>query len=290
MLAGLLTLALASATSSFAQSNAATASDAAPAAQAPKGAGEGIKVYGQWTIEIRNRDGSIARHVEFENALTSEGPAILSGLLFGSLVPGSWALVVDGSSSPCSSNKNSSSKEGGCVIVQEGSGLTTLKLFSPCTTTVGPVGAGKTQPFCYSTLNPSETGSGGVLGFSSFTLSGEAYADTSTSISSVLSGPAICGVFGKATEPTSISPSGCFDKQIFEPFTQYDFSAAANCGKSGQSLCTLPVQAGQVISATVTFSFSSPSGDGQAARVARTNAAQRDPNPARPFPSTPVNH
>jgi hypothetical protein len=30
---------------------------------------EGIKVHGHWTIEVRNSDGSLARHVEFENSL-----------------------------------------------------------------------------------------------------------------------------------------------------------------------------------------------------------------------------
>ena len=50
----------------------------AKAAKAPRGTGEGIQIHGQWTIEIRNRDGSVARHVEFENALVDDGPALLT--------------------------------------------------------------------------------------------------------------------------------------------------------------------------------------------------------------------
>jgi hypothetical protein len=34
-----------------------------------KGAKEGIAVHGHWTIEIRNPDGSVAKHVEFENSI-----------------------------------------------------------------------------------------------------------------------------------------------------------------------------------------------------------------------------
>ena len=86
----LLAVALASAASSFAQSNAGTAPKAADAkaaqpsassltakaAKAPRGTGEGIQIHGQWTIEIRNRDGSVARHLEFENSLVDDGSGI----------------------------------------------------------------------------------------------------------------------------------------------------------------------------------------------------------------------
>jgi len=34
---------------------------------------EGIKVHGQWTIEVFDPDGKLAAHREFENALTPEG-------------------------------------------------------------------------------------------------------------------------------------------------------------------------------------------------------------------------
>src|SRR5271163_1792477 len=43
-----------------------------PAAKTPsKGSQEGIKVHGHWTIEVRNPDGSLAKHVEFENSLVT---------------------------------------------------------------------------------------------------------------------------------------------------------------------------------------------------------------------------
>jgi hypothetical protein len=286
MLVGLLTIALASSAGSWAQSNAAAAQATAPAAEAPRGTGEGIKVYGQWTIEIRNRDGSVARHVEFENALSATGPGALAGLLSGNLVPGSWGLIIGGTSSPCSSGKTL----GGCAIVQAASGQTKYRLFSPCATTVGPVQQGSKQPFCYATLEPSLTGTGGLYGYSSFTLSGEAYADTSATITNVQSGFGTCGIASKQVSLNYESPGACFAIPNFLLLTQYDFGLAGSCGGSGKALCPISVQAGQVIAATVTFSFSSPSGDGQAARVARTNATLRDPDPTMPASSVPVNH
>src|SRR5439155_9641455 len=43
--------------------------------------GDGIKVHGHWTIDVRNPDGALASHNEFENALEPGGASALSGLL-----------------------------------------------------------------------------------------------------------------------------------------------------------------------------------------------------------------
>ena len=94
-----------------------------PAAKPPaKGDREGIKVHGHWTIEVRNPDGSLDKHIEFENALVTSnfsdmpgGPALLFALLSGTYnfpaPPGSaatqaggWAINLQppsGSTSPC---------------------------------------------------------------------------------------------------------------------------------------------------------------------------------------------
>ena len=131
MLAGLLAVALALTASSFAQSNASAApkvadakaaqpsanSPSAKARKTPRGTGEGIQIHGWWTIEIRNRDGSVAKHVEFENAFVNDGPALLTALLPGISVAGSWELVVSGDPGPCGSGF-------ACWIVMPGSSVT----------------------------------------------------------------------------------------------------------------------------------------------------------------------
>jgi hypothetical protein len=52
-----------------------------------KGAKEGIVVHGHWTIEVKNPDGKVAAHQDFENTLDPiEGADLLTGLLSGEYV------------------------------------------------------------------------------------------------------------------------------------------------------------------------------------------------------------
>ena len=57
---------------------------------------EGIKVHGHWTIEVRNRDGSLANRREFENSLApvdAGGLAVILSRQFS--VGGWWVAFVD---------------------------------------------------------------------------------------------------------------------------------------------------------------------------------------------------
>jgi hypothetical protein len=78
-----------------------------PAGQTPsRGTHEGITAHGYWTIDVRDADGKLAKHLEFENQLCSAfvdpyrggnvpgGASTLSSVLAGTASPGSWALVV----------------------------------------------------------------------------------------------------------------------------------------------------------------------------------------------------
>jgi hypothetical protein len=56
----------------------ATRSTAAESSGGPK---EGIKVHGYWTIEVRNPDGKLVTHREFENALQDNGAKSLALIL-----------------------------------------------------------------------------------------------------------------------------------------------------------------------------------------------------------------
>lgn len=302
-------LAVALAASCFAQSNAAAVAKTADAktpqpsgnsltaraAKAPRGMGEGIQIHGWWTIEVRNRDGSAAKHVEFENSLVTDGPGTLAGLLSGNLAPGPWAVVLagiqggTGSPSPCSTGNV-------CLITEAGSAIQAD--FAPCPTgTVGPVTSG-TQPFCYATLVPSLAGSPGrYIHYSSFTLSGQAYVDTTTTVGLVATESMPCGSTSpeetpNLPPPNVPTPSACFSSSpdlVTVGFTEYDFGAAGSCGGTGQLLCPIPVQAGQTISATVQFIFSSPSSSQSAApALAHPHPLLRAPSPAKPPASTPV--
>jgi hypothetical protein len=97
-----------------------------PAARAatdePRGGAqsEGIKVHGQWTIDIRNTDGSLASHHEFKNALDSFGATALAQMLGRQKSTGVWGVglwhVGSGLRAPCPSYFN-----GACVIGEVGS-------------------------------------------------------------------------------------------------------------------------------------------------------------------------
>jgi len=60
------------------------------------GASDGIKVHGHWTIDVKNPDGSLASHNEFENALLADGAGELSKLLGRQETVVGWAVVLDG--------------------------------------------------------------------------------------------------------------------------------------------------------------------------------------------------
>jgi hypothetical protein len=62
----------------------------------PDSDSQGIKVHGHWVIDVRNPDGTLATHREFENSLTgaSQGQLLLGGLLSGYYVAGGYAIEL----------------------------------------------------------------------------------------------------------------------------------------------------------------------------------------------------
>jgi hypothetical protein len=61
---------------------------------------EGIQVHGHWTIDVRNPDGTLASHSDFENSLVSTGAAALVGSLSRASVTGLWHVFLDVSVAP----------------------------------------------------------------------------------------------------------------------------------------------------------------------------------------------
>jgi hypothetical protein len=120
LLVALLLMLLPAARISRAQSNAKPAlvgakgpTGAIPKAPAPPaakssshGPSDGIKVHGYWTIEVRNPDGKVAKHLEFENQLCTAfvdpgtgafvpgGDTTLAFLFTGQAAPGAWSIVL----------------------------------------------------------------------------------------------------------------------------------------------------------------------------------------------------
>jgi len=98
---------------------------AAPVAGAkpPAGPQEGIKVHGRWTIDVRNPDGTLVSHTEFENALTSSGRAIIGALLTGRTTVGGWGIILGPQAAaigPCADPYRIPHDPTGCLVTVSG--------------------------------------------------------------------------------------------------------------------------------------------------------------------------
>ena len=74
------------------KANAKQTSGPAQERRAPSGPNEGIKVHGHWTIEVRNPDGTVVTHREFENSLQPGGANLLGRYLSRAATVGHWEV------------------------------------------------------------------------------------------------------------------------------------------------------------------------------------------------------
>ena len=79
-----------------AQGRTAPALAAAHRESSARTGGDGIAVHGHWTIDVRNPDGKLASHHEFENALEPSGAIALAGLLGRQFQAATWRLDLVG--------------------------------------------------------------------------------------------------------------------------------------------------------------------------------------------------
>jgi len=238
-----------------AASVAVAAKTAAPVAQLPavkkplgmasaaKGLNTGIKVHGHWTLVVKNADGSVAKHVEFENTLQTDGGTdLISGLISGQYAIGTWTINFGsgGTVGPCSTNSVIHSP---CNIVQP----TASDLAAGCSASLAQVSP---QPFCYATLTRS------LSPQHTFILSGQAFVDTTTTINTVDTFAVYCEPNGPSTgpiTPSTVSPSSCLagtSNSNGEIFT------LASSTSTPPAFAPVNVTAGQTVTVTVQFSFS----------------------------------
>ncbi|MDP3062926.1 MAG: hypothetical protein Q8O40_06925 [Chloroflexota bacterium] len=124
-------------TSSAAAQSSSAGPTAAPAAQEPEvappgGPSEGIKVHGEWTIEVREPDGALVSRTEFENALTYSGKTTLAWFLSRQWAVGQWFVRIEGSPLfPCL--PASSSPSSSCYLAETTSGRTGSNVFKTLT-------------------------------------------------------------------------------------------------------------------------------------------------------------
>jgi hypothetical protein len=181
------------------------------------GRNEGIKVHGHWTIEVRNPDGTVARHVDFENSLSpGYGAPLLAGLLGHASTVGGWVVRLTGNVGNINTD---------AIFVSEPN---SPRADGPALTSSCPANA------CAQSTNLSVTVNNGTLSFSG---SGVVPSAFGTAIIEVDTVTFSC--------PNTISPQACVasDAAIYVPF----FTSAAT---------SVNVSPGQTVAVTVAISFS----------------------------------
>jgi hypothetical protein len=252
------------------QAPATITKQVAPPANAPasihqpspaKGQREGVTVHGHWTIEVKNPDGTVVKHVEFENALTVQGRFLLArDLLRRNSTVGTWGIGLGLSSpsgtSPCTAQMTYQSSVfsrgvayfGPACYIAESLANANLPVSDSDGNIQGSVVSGCQVPVnCSNNL---------VVGFEDltdiltpgFTMSGSVVAAQSGTIDTVATFNSACG--------GSVSPASCLGSPTDPPqiFTQASLPSAPAFGLPAQQPITVTL--GQIISVTVVINFS----------------------------------
>jgi hypothetical protein len=192
---------------------------------------EGVKVHGHWVINVKNPDGKIVEHREFENSLQSQGQGYLIGLLSGYITPGPYGITLGQTNGVCTSVTSP------CYILGSLAGFPANDLCNS-----GGCVAGLTTTFNFGSS---------FLGPFSLVLNGTLTATNAGSFQSVNTVFTGCSLAGPGASPTSVetnAPSACtsavLQPPIVEEFTGTTLASPVN------------VTAGQAIQVIVTISFS----------------------------------
>lgn len=230
---------------------------------------EGIKVHGHWVVDLKNADGKVIDHRDFENSLVTNGfgvsgDQVLAALLSGNAVSGDpGVLLVAGTqqSTDASQLCGNGSQGVGCYLL---------------TTATSPLAQlASVLKFSLSAVLATQTGLGVVVNYSpsvSWVLSGAFTVPTGvTAFNSVQTALPLCGPFGAIDTAfgggTTESFKGSFGGRngdlapkacVGNPATDVIYPAilTSTTITSGGQVTPLAVTAGQIISITVTLSFS----------------------------------
>lgn len=199
------------------------------------GINQGMKVHGHWIIDIKNPDGTLAHHHEFENSIQYDGQNYLVGLLSGYAAAGPMEIYFTGPSNgtaPCAGAQYNF-----CAIVTS--------------TATQPGAFACSVYYCAGGLTMTPTfGVGPTL-----TLAGSITANEAGTVGQVGTGMNGCGQPG-TTYPTAIStvsPATCFAQTAVGYSNGSDFG-----GTMTYTTLASPISVanGQIIQVTVVLSFS----------------------------------
>jgi hypothetical protein len=199
--------------------------------RSPKGGHEGITVHGRWTIDVRNADGKVVSHTEFENSLASDGAPLLAAMLGRTVTTGSWRIIL----------ADNVGENDLLVINEPNSTAATV-----CPVLIFPHASGSACSNILSLAGPQLAG--GVFTGATLTLTGSGTIPVGFA--------AQIGFVQTVNFPCAISdtPATCFN----DPNTAGNFFLTARALDSqGTDPAPVPVQPGQMVSVTVVLSFGS---------------------------------
>jgi hypothetical protein len=181
---------------------------------------QGITVHGHWIIDVRNPDGTLAEHRDFENSLV--GANTMVGLLYGNYVTSDFMVYLTGTTPPCNVTAGNY-----CDIVHNLS-------VAPALYRCGGV------DYCVTGLTITPTfGDSPALVFA-----GNMTATQAGSISTVGTMQGLCGNSNGTL--TTVSPSSCNAGN-----SPYGYGALTQTG-----ITAIAIISGQIIQVTVTITFS----------------------------------
>lgn len=195
---------------------------------------QGIKMHGHWIIDIKNADGSLAHHHEFENSIQYDGQNYLIGLMSGYGAAGLWEIYFSSVGAVAGTSPCNSAQYPYCAIVASTTaqpGLFVCNGLYTCATGL--------------TITPT-FGIGPTL-----TLAGSIVATQAGSIGFVGTGMSACGGAaegnGYPAAISTVTPTACYTS------TTTSFSGTAT---STNLASPIPVASGQIIQVTVVLSLS----------------------------------
>jgi hypothetical protein len=203
---------------------------------------QGIKMHGHWIIDIKNPDGTLVEHRDFENSIVNFGENYLFALMAGYTSPSDYAIAVAPAGTLGFENPNSGPCSQGNFIVIQGCAI------------VHNMG---TDPG-YSVCNVFYCGGGLTITYNfpsgaspSMVLSGSITATQAGTISQVATYFGACPYSPtQLNSVTTVSPATCAATSGGQTLTYYS-------QLSGTSLSSaVSVAANQIIQVTVTITFS----------------------------------
>jgi len=204
--------------------------DHTQAAKPGKMGDEGMKMHGHWVIDVRNPDGTLAEHRDFENSIQFGGQAYLIGLMAGYVVPSDYVIDIGTNgvlTPPCVLNGSQ-----GCFIVRS---LATSPGNFLC-------------PLSVCSTNLTYTFNQSNFVNSSMVLAGSVTANQAGTIAAVATFAGGCPSTTTQTSLTTVSPATC-NASTAVPLSLIEMTATTLANP-------INVVSGQLIQVTVTISFS----------------------------------